>query len=82
MKGKEPIFLPLGARPEKHKIRSIQDGSAPGVNYRIKAHCLTRIPLPGIQDARQISSIAKRDGIPVALLQLDYSKAHRRIPIL
>ena len=82
LKDKDPIFLPLGARPEKDKIRSIQDGSAPGTNFRIQGHCLTRIPLPGIQDSRQISSIAQRDGIPLAMLQLDYSKAHRRIPIL
>jgi hypothetical protein len=82
LKGKAPIFLPLGARPEKDKIRSIQDGSAPGTNHRIREHCLTRIPLPGIQDSRQINAIAQRDGIPVAMLQLDYSKAHRRIPIL
>jgi len=82
LKGEAPVFLPLGARPEKDKIRSIQDGSAPGTNYRIKEHCLTRIPLPGIQDTRQAVAIAKRDGIPLAMLQLDFSKAHRRIPIL
>ena len=82
LKGEDPIFLPLGARPEKDKIRSIQDGTAPGTNYRIREHCTTRIPLPGIQDSRQINAFAHRDRIPVAMLQLDYSKAHRRIPIL
>ena len=80
--GKKPHHLPLGARIELDKIRSIQDGSAPGINFLIQLHCLTRILLPGIQDSRQIVAIAKQQNITLAMLQLDYSKAHRRIPIL
>ena len=72
--------MPLGARPERDKIRSIQDGSAPGTNFRIQGHCLTRIPLPGIQDSRQISAIAQRDGIPVAITVAMFSRILLYIP--
>ena len=82
--GRPYILLPFGARfePGKDRPRSIQDGSAPGANASVQKHCTTRIPPPGIQDSRQIVAFGKRDNIPMAMVQLDYGKAHRRIPIL
>ena len=80
--GQTPVMVPLGGKQERTKVRAIHDGSAPGTNARIQRHCRTRIQLPGIQDARQICAMAKRDNIPLAMLQLDFSKAHRRVPIL
>ena len=80
--GQDPVLLPLGAKAEKDKTRSIQDGSAPGTNARIQRNCITRIQLPGIQDARAISAIAHKRKIRLGLLQIDFSQAHRRVPIL
>ena len=80
--GKTPVTVPAGGRQERTKVRAIHDGSAPGTNARIQRHCRTRIQLPGIQDARQMSAVAHQRGVRLGLLQPDYARAHRRVPLL
>jgi len=80
--GQTPVMVPLGGKQERTKVRAIHDGSAPGTNARIQRNCRTRIQLPGIQDARQMSAVAHQRGVRLGLLQLDYARAHRRVPLL